>query len=104
MDREAVRVINDFVKKIKKKFSINKVIFFGSRANDEYLKSSDIDLVIVSDDFEGIDFSKRISMIYNYWDFKYAVDFLCYTKKEFEKFSKMITIAREALRKGIIIS
>ena len=37
-------------------------------------------------------------------NFDYDVDFLCYTSREFDKLSKMITIVREAVRKGILIT
>ena len=103
MDRKAVGIIKSFVKKLKKNFSIDKIIFFGSRAGDDYLNHSDIDLIIVSKDFNDIEFTKRISLMYDYWDSDYDIDFLCYTPEEFEKLSKMITVAREALEKGIVI-
>ena len=104
MDREAVKAIKEFLKNLKKDFKINRVIFFGSRTGQDYLEYSDIDLVIVSEDFEGIDFTKRMSLMYNYWKSNYDVDFLCYTLKEFEKLSKMITIVREAVNKGVVIA
>ena len=104
MDKKAIREIKFFARKLKKDFLINKVLFFGSRIGEDYFKHSDIDLIIVSEDFEGIDFTKRMSMMYNYWNFEYDVDFLCYAPKEFDKLSKMITIVREAVRNGILIS
>lgn len=103
MDKKAIIEIKKFIKKLKKEFTIKKVIFFGSRTGEEYLNKSDIDLIIVSKDFEKINFIKRTSIMYNYWDSDYDVDFLCYTPKEFDKLSKMITIVREAVKKGINI-
>lgn len=102
MDRKAIREIKFFLNKIKKKILINKVIFFGSRTGNEYMNYSDIDLVLVSDSFNGVDFSKRISKMYDYWDNDYNVDFFCYTQKEFDKLSKQIGIISEA-KKGIEI-
>ena len=84
-------------------FQVSKVLFFGSRTGEDYLKHSDIDLVVVSDNFEKINFTKRMSLMYNYWDSDYDVDFLCYTQKEFSKLSKMITIVRQAVKEGILI-
>ena|SRR3989344_9017865 len=103
MDKKAVREIKSFVQKLKKDFEVEKILFFGSRTGEDYLKYSDVDLVIVSEDFESIDFTKRMSLMYLYWDSEYDVDFLCYTPIEFERLSKRITIVREALRKGIEI-
>ena len=104
MDKEATKIIKIFLKKLRKKFSVEKIFLFGSRAGKDYLKHSDIDLIIISKDFEGINFVKRMSLMYDYWDFDYAVDFLCYTPEEFNKLSKMISIVREASKKGIVFS
>lgn len=104
MDRKAIKIIKIFLKKLKKDFSVDRVIFFGSRVGEEYFKHSDIDLIVVSEDFEGIDFTKRMSLMYNYWDSDLDVDFLCYTPKEFEKISKMMTIVREAVKGGIVVT
>ncbi|HUW30845.1 MAG TPA: nucleotidyltransferase domain-containing protein [Planctomycetota bacterium] len=101
MDEKAAEVVRKFVKKIKSDLSVDRVIFFGSRTGGDFLAHSDIDLLIVSDDFENIDYDDRLKMMYDYWDSEYDVDFLCYTRKEFKKKSKMITTAREAVRTGI---
>lgn len=106
MDKESIIKIRLFVKKLKKDFSVERVIFFGSRTGKEYLEHSDIDLIIVSKNFEGMDFSKRISKMYDYWnfeDFPYGIDFFCYTPEEFTKLSKMIGVVSEALKKGIVM-
>lgn len=104
MDRKAVASIKKFILKLKKDFSVKRVILFGSRAGEDYLKNSDIDLIIVSDDFKGMDMRERIVKMYDYWDSNYDVDFLCYTGEEFNRLSNTATIAREALKKGIVIA
>jgi len=104
MDRKAIKTIKKFTLKLKKDFQLERIIFFGSRTTKDYILNSDIDLLIVSPDFEGLDFGKRISLMYKYWDNNYDVDFLCYTPEEFQRFSKMISIAREASEKGILIA
>ena len=96
-------IIREFVKKLSKDFSVHNVIFFGSSVNGRTHKDSDIDLIIVSDDFEGKGFFERVSIMYNYWDAFVAVDFLCYTVKEYEKLKNKISIVREALQNGIIV-
>jgi len=103
MDRKGIKVVNRFLKKVKKEFDVKKAILFGSRAGDDYLEGSDFDIIVVSEDFEKIDFLDRMKLLYKYWDENYAVDFLCYTSKEFDKLAKMITIVKEANEKGIVI-
>lgn len=43
--------------------SIKKMILFGSYATENYHDASDIDIVVVSDDFEGMDFWERITVL-----------------------------------------
>jgi len=104
MDKKTIKIIRGFLKKLKKDLSVEKIILFGSRAGKDYLEHSDIDLLVVSKDFENIGFSERIVKMYDYWVSDSDVDFLCYTPEEFKKLSKMITIVREAVKKGILIS
>mgnify|MGYP001607414056 CR=1 FL=1 len=95
--------LKKFVKRVNKDFKIEKIIFFGSRTTNKYIKDSDIDLILVSNDFEGLDFFERASKMYDYWILDYPVDFLCYTIAEFTNLRKRISIINYALKKGIVI-
>ena len=101
--KESINIIKEFVNKLKKDYEINEVIFFGSRAVGKSHKDSDIDLIIVSDDFEGVNRIERGASMYQYWAWLIPVDFLCYTSKEFNLLRKRISIVREAISKGIVI-
>jgi len=101
--KESINKINKFLKNVSKDFKIERAIFFGSRAIGIARKDSDIDLIIVSDDFEGMDFFERVSKMYDYWDLDIPVDFLCYTSREFNKLKKLVSIVSHALKQGIII-
>lgn len=104
MDKKTViNIIREFVKAVSKDIKIEKVILFGSHARGDAGENSDIDLIIVSDDFEGIKSIKRAAKMYSYWNSLAPVDFLCYTKSEFNKLKEMITIARQAAKEGIEI-
>jgi predicted nucleotidyltransferase len=103
MDKRAFRELKRFKKIIEKEMPIEKIIFFGSRAGKNYNEDSDIDLMIVSKKFRGLDFFKRVAMMYDFWKLEYPVDFICYTPEEFEKLKKQVSIVSEALREGIEI-
>ena len=103
MDKKTDKKIKYFAKIIKNKFDIDKIIFFGSRAKGVYGKNSDYDVILVSKDFDGMKFTKRISMIYPYWKYNDSIEPLCYTPKEFNKLKKQVTIVREAVENGIEI-
>ena len=104
MDRkEIIKKLKEFRDKLGRRVSIEKIIFFGSRANGKPNKDSDIDLIIVSKDFRGKKFRYRALEFYDYWNLDYPVDFLCYTPEEFNKLKKQITLVNEAVKKGIEI-
>ncbi len=68
MDKKRVIVkhLKLFKKNLSMKFRINKIIFFGSMAFGKSHRHSDIDLIIVSSDFNGKRFRYRPIGFYNY--------------------------------------
>jgi len=53
--------------------------------------------------FSPVNFFKRGAKMYDYWNLRMPVDFLCYSPEEFEKLSKQTTIVKEAIKTGIRI-
>lgn len=103
MDRkELIKKLRIFKRKIEKKYNINKIILFGSRANGRPRKESDVDLIVVGA-FTGNNNLKRAPPLYIEWDLNLPVDFLCYTPEEFENLKNRVTIVREANKSGIVI-
>jgi len=94
-----------FIKSLNR-WRIEKVIIFGSRVRNDYLSNSDLDVILVSNDFEGINFTDRIGEIYYYYDLwkgDYPLEILCYTPAEFEKKRKQIGMVKDAVETGIVI-
>jgi len=60
MGEEGIIELEGFLEKVRRRFSPEAMILFGSRARDEHLKQSDYDLIIISKKFEGIHFLERI--------------------------------------------
>ncbi len=78
---------------------------FGSQATGRAREASDIDMLIVSDNFKKrADF---ISKLFAEWHIvqkkNFPVDFLPYRTKEFNTMSKGVTIVRQAIEEGIEI-
>ena len=95
--------LRKFKEMVNRDIAIKKMILFGSRAKGKSGRDRDIDLIIVSPKFRRLDFFQRGARMYDYWDLRYPVDFLCYTPEEFKKLSKQITIVRDAVKEGIVI-
>jgi predicted nucleotidyltransferase len=96
--------IEKFLKKIKEVIHVEKVIIFGSRARGDNLIDSDVDLIIVSGDFEGIPYYERMDKLILLWESPLDLDVLCYTPEEFQMKQDEICIVSQALKEGIEIT
>jgi len=96
--------LSEFKDKLSKKIKVQKMILFGSYATGNYTKDSDIDLLIVSPDFNDKRFTKRSIGFYKHWSLDLPVDYICYTPSEFDKLKKRISLVSTALKEGIVIS
>ena len=60
---ELNEAISDFVERLEKGIRVEAVILYGSYANGEPHEWSDIDLAVISPDFEGMPMNERQSRI-----------------------------------------
>lgn len=102
MDKERIEILSE-LKEFIRKHTVEKAILFGSFARGEERRDSDIDLILVSREFEGKSALKRPVRFYMDWDLGYPVDFLCYTPNEFNSLRKQVSIVSQALKEGIEI-
>ncbi len=102
--RIVMTILRRFIKRLRTRYSIDKIILFGSRARGDYFAESDIDLVIVSDSFEGVHFLDRIAGVLELWDAEMALEPLCYTRREYEEMASRLTIVQAATAEGIEIT
>lgn len=59
-DVEALKILNKLLK--EKRIKIYKMLVFGSYAKGEERDESDIDIIVVSEDFENKDIFERVEM------------------------------------------
>ncbi|MFA6530831.1 MAG: nucleotidyltransferase domain-containing protein [Candidatus Micrarchaeia archaeon] len=102
-DNSLINKLKNFKKRANAALPIAHMLFFGSRADGSAKKWSDIDLIVVSEKFNGKRPLSRGEELYLAWDMDYPVDFLCYTPVEFEKAKKRIGMVSHALKHGIVI-
>jgi hypothetical protein len=105
MGREGIdiREVENFLRRISSKCNIKRAIIFGSAIKGEFREDSDIDLIIVSDEFKGKSALKRPVQLYLEWDLDHPVDFICYTTDEFEELKNRVSLVKEALKKGVVV-
>ena len=100
-NEEIIRLLKKFIRKVNKKFKLEQVILFGSRARGDYLINSDVDLILVSKDFENLPFRKRMVEVIGDWDAYLDLEVLCYTPEEFNRKKEEEGIVKYALKEGI---
>ncbi len=103
-DAKTMSLLRGHIGFLKRTFSPERIILFGSRARGDHLEESDIDLLVVSSKFEKIPFRERMIAAYGRWGKKTDLEQICYTPQELERKRKEIGIVRQALSEGIEIS
>lgn len=93
MDKSAVlEIIVNFKRAIESKgIRVNKLILFGSYVKGGYRESSDIDVVVISEDFNGKDYWERIDILSNaIYEVFAPIEAVAMTPLEWEKGESMI--------------
>lgn len=99
---EITKEVREFIARIRD-IKIDKAILFGSWVSGDWMEWSDVDLILVSSDFEGKFFTDRPVELYEYWKGERSVELFCYTPEEFEKKRRQIGFVAEAEKSGIVI-
>ena len=98
-----IKTLKEFKQEICQKYDIEVMILFGSQVSSEADENSDVDLIVVGEEFKGKSPLKRPVALYLEWTMDYPVDFLCYTPEEFEEKRREISIVRHAIKEGVVI-
>jgi hypothetical protein len=101
MDRQTSVTARDFAKTLKKHMNVNKLILFGSRARGDNFVTSDYDFVVVSEAFSGRPFTRRASLLYDFWNSRCDLEVLCYTPQEWDRLKDSRGILLNAQNDGI---
>lgn len=104
LKKPQVKIINNYIKSINKKINVAGVLLFGSYAYGKPRKFSDVDLVVISPDFQRKKFFKRIDWLTNErMDIAdtIAMDIIGYTPKEFSDIENKSAIMEKAKKDGI---
>jgi predicted nucleotidyltransferase len=101
----ADRWIEEFRKealpKLVREFKPEKVIIFGSRVRGTANEDSDIDVIVISSYFADIPFLKRMPFVLKKVPFLKHVDYLCYTRSEYDRIKDESSIIMDALENSV---
>lgn len=102
-DKKVNKWIKDYAKILKSKYGAERIILFGSRARKDNLLESDVDLIIISKKFRGVNWVKRVEAAAKAWKGYVDVEPLCYTPEEFKEKAGQIGIVKQAVKEGILL-
>jgi predicted nucleotidyltransferase len=97
--RELVR----FLKRLKRELGVVEVYIFGSRVYGNPLLESDLDMIVVSEEFGKRSFIENMELLSRMWDGSFTLEMFPYTPEQLRRYAERKTVVSEALRKGIRI-
>ena len=97
------RIAKNYVRRLARDITIHQAFLTGSRAKGSYLEDSDVDLIIVSNDFSKMQLPERLRYLQNQWKSKIPLEAFGYTVNEFASLRRKSTYVKEAVRTGIVL-
>ncbi len=93
------------IKKFMRRVGVEEAILYGSRVRGDNLKTSDVDMILISPKFEGVRLIERLPPLHRAWHIpELFPEVLAYTPEEFEEAQDYLGIQREAARTGIRVT
>lgn len=99
-------LIREYISGLQGKLKVEKVILFGSAVKNKFNQNSDLDIVVLSNDFKKMGFLKRLELLSharNGKSRKIPMDIIGYTSAEFSKLSGESVILGEAKQHGKVV-
>jgi predicted nucleotidyltransferase len=75
---------------------VDRILLFGSIARGDWAEGSDVDLIVVSRDWQGMSMSERLSLLYRLWDKPMDAHFVPLTPRELEERVRVSVALRDA--------
>lgn len=90
VEEHVKKVLDKTLEKIVSKFKVDLVLLHGSYAKGTYIEEySDVDIIVVSDDFEGVPIGERLAILAELLaGMEKTVEAIAYTRKEFIKHAR----------------
>jgi uncharacterized protein len=102
-ETDVKRITRQYLQRLARSITVNKAILTGSWATGSYLEDSDVDLIIVSDDFSKMPIADRLSYLQKKWNSRIPLEAFGYTIDEFRKLKRTSTFVKDAVRTGRVL-
>jgi predicted nucleotidyltransferase len=97
------RITKRYIHRLARSITVNRAILTGSWATGRYLEDSDVDLIIVSDDFSKMQISERLNYLQKKWTNRIPLEAFGYTVAEFRRLRQSSTYVKDAVRNGVVL-
>ncbi len=87
--------LEELVARLREVLGDVEVYLFGSYARGDWVEGSDVDIVVVSPRFEGMNFVERCALVRKLASPEIPFEILCYTPRELEELLRESTFLRE---------
>ena len=101
INKDVLNSINKFISEIKKQYNVITIILFGSYAKGTENENSDIDIAIISDDFDDI-YECMANLMGMTWDIDARIEPHPIKKKDFDEVSDYFI--KEVIDTGIKVA
>lgn len=101
INKDILNSINEFIEEIKKYYNVTAIILFGSYAKGTENENSDIDIAVISDDFDDI-YDCMAKLMGMTWDIDARIEPHPIKKKDFEEVSDYFI--KEVIDTGIKVA
>jgi hypothetical protein len=95
------KITERYIRQLSTQISVKQAILTGSRARGSDLEDSDVDLIIVSDDFSNMPLPERLVYLQKNWKARVPLEAFGYTTSEFQRLRKNSSYVKDAVRHGI---
>lgn len=75
---------------------VEEIVLFGSVARGDFREDSDLDMIVVSQDWEGMSVTDRLGLLYRIWDKPVDATFVAVTREELERLLERSIVLRDA--------
>ncbi|MEM4531715.1 MAG: nucleotidyltransferase domain-containing protein, partial [Thermofilaceae archaeon] len=101
---DVLELLRGFAERAKSVLGSVEVYLFGSYARGDWLSDSDVDLIVVSDAFKGLDLGRRYALVRGLLPRDRGFEILTYTPEEFEEAKRRSIVIQDAAEYWIKIA
>jgi len=93
--------MEEFLRRLSGALDLDALVLFGSRARQEHLHCSDVDVVVVSPSFEGLSVEERLKRVQEVWPGGGALEPVAVSAEELKDIERLVLC--DALEEGIVL-